>query len=173
MEENRLGTLPPQKHAAALTEAGMRFFNEGLILEAEREFQAALQVDAANSVAQAGLALVREQEGDNQGARAHAGESLKTQPNVTAVSYTHLDVYKRQERRFSPSWWATPPTATRSTPMLLPVSYTHLDVYKRQGFALDEPVESLGETLKLPPWLEPQRARVERALPAIELHHHK
>ncbi len=42
MEEERLATLPPQKHAAALTEAGMRFFNQGLILEAEREFQAAL-----------------------------------------------------------------------------------------------------------------------------------
>ena len=42
MEEARLATLPPQKHAAALTEAGMRFFNQGLILEAEREFQAAL-----------------------------------------------------------------------------------------------------------------------------------
>jgi glyoxalase family protein len=41
------------------------------------------------------------------------------------------------------------------------------------GFALDEPIESLGETLKLPPWLEPQRSRVERALPAIELHRHK
>jgi glyoxalase family protein len=41
------------------------------------------------------------------------------------------------------------------------------------GFALDEPVESLGETLKLPPWLEPQRSRLERMLPPIELHHHK
>jgi glyoxalase family protein len=41
------------------------------------------------------------------------------------------------------------------------------------GFALDEPLESLGETLKLPSWLEPQRSRVERALPAIELRHHK
>ncbi len=38
------------------------------------------------------------------------------------------------------------------------------------GFALDEPIESLGEALKLPPWLEPQRARVEAALPRIELH---
>jgi glyoxalase family protein len=41
------------------------------------------------------------------------------------------------------------------------------------GFALDEPIESLGETLKLPPWLERQRSRVERALPAITLHTHK
>jgi tetratricopeptide (TPR) repeat protein len=84
MEQEHLATLPPQKHAAALAEAGMRFFNEGLILEAEREFQAALEVDGNHSAAHAGLALVREQEGDTQAARAHAAESLKTQPNVTA-----------------------------------------------------------------------------------------
>lgn len=37
------------------------------------------------------------------------------------------------------------------------------------GFALDEPVASLGEGLQLPPWLEGQRARVERALPPLTL----
>jgi len=84
MEEEHLATLPPQKHAAALAEAGMRFFKEGLILEAEREFQAALQVDGSQSAAHAGLALVREQDGDVRAARANAVESLKTQPNVTA-----------------------------------------------------------------------------------------
>jgi glyoxalase family protein len=37
------------------------------------------------------------------------------------------------------------------------------------GFAIDEPVESLGEALKLPPWLEPKRSRIEGVLPAIQL----
>ena len=32
------------------------------------------------------------------------------------------------------------------------------------GFAVDEPVESLGEGLALPPFLEPRRAEIERAL---------
>jgi glyoxalase family protein len=41
------------------------------------------------------------------------------------------------------------------------------------GFSLDEPIESLGEALKLPPWLERQRSHVERALPPITLHTHK
>jgi glyoxalase family protein len=41
------------------------------------------------------------------------------------------------------------------------------------GFDLDEPLESLGETLKLPPWLERQRSRVERMLPPIALHTRK
>ena len=35
------------------------------------------------------------------------------------------------------------------------------------GFAIDEPVASLGESLKLPPWEEPYRARIEAELPAI------
>jgi glyoxalase family protein len=36
------------------------------------------------------------------------------------------------------------------------------------GFAIDEPLEHLGEALKLPPWLEPMRPSIERALPPLE-----
>jgi glyoxalase family protein len=35
------------------------------------------------------------------------------------------------------------------------------------GFAADEPVATLGESLKLPPFLEPRRAAIEAALPEI------
>jgi glyoxalase family protein len=35
------------------------------------------------------------------------------------------------------------------------------------GFTVDEPLESLGTRLKLPPWMEGQRALVERALPPL------
>jgi glyoxalase family protein len=38
------------------------------------------------------------------------------------------------------------------------------------GFTRDEPVDSLGSSLKLPPWLEPERKRIEQALPPIEVH---
>jgi glyoxalase family protein len=38
------------------------------------------------------------------------------------------------------------------------------------GFAFDEPLESLGEELKLPAWLEARRSQIEKSLPAIELH---
>ena len=37
------------------------------------------------------------------------------------------------------------------------------------GFAIDEPVESLGEALKLPEWFEPNRVLIERDLPPLEL----
>jgi glyoxalase family protein len=37
------------------------------------------------------------------------------------------------------------------------------------GFTADEDIDHLGELLVLPPWLEPQRAAIEDALPAIDL----
>ena len=36
------------------------------------------------------------------------------------------------------------------------------------GFLVDEPVESLGEGLSLPPWLEPERETLERELTPID-----
>ncbi|HEU4629218.1 MAG TPA: ring-cleaving dioxygenase [Gemmatimonadaceae bacterium] len=35
------------------------------------------------------------------------------------------------------------------------------------GFAVDEPTETLGDRLILPPWLEPRRAEIEQALPPL------
>lgn len=37
------------------------------------------------------------------------------------------------------------------------------------GFAVDEDADHLGETLVLPPWLEPDRKAIERALPPLSL----
>ena len=66
-----------------------------------------------------------------------------------AVSYTHLDVYKRQiggsetlpppltreeELAYMRKMAADDPTARATLIERNPVSYTHLDVYKRQGF---------------------------------------
>lgn len=36
------------------------------------------------------------------------------------------------------------------------------------GFTLDESAAQLGSGLKLPPWLEPQRAQIERVLPQLQ-----
>lgn len=36
------------------------------------------------------------------------------------------------------------------------------------GFTVDEPKESLGEHIKLPPWYEQHRGQIEAALPALE-----
>jgi len=39
------------------------------------------------------------------------------------------------------------------------------------GFAIDEPLLELGQRLKLPPWLEPDRDQIAAALPPIRLEH--
>jgi glyoxalase family protein len=39
------------------------------------------------------------------------------------------------------------------------------------GFAVDEDAAHLGETLVLPPWLEPARPRIEEVLPPLKMHH--
>ena len=41
------------------------------------------------------------------------------------------------------------------------------------GFNFDEPIETLGEALKLPPWLEPKRELIEKVLPKITLHYQR
>ncbi len=38
------------------------------------------------------------------------------------------------------------------------------------GFAVDEDAAHLGETLVLPPWLEPARPRIEEVLPSLKMH---
>jgi glyoxalase family protein len=37
------------------------------------------------------------------------------------------------------------------------------------GFLIDEPIETLGQSLKLPPFYEPMRDEIERALPPVSL----
>jgi glyoxalase family protein len=41
------------------------------------------------------------------------------------------------------------------------------------GFSFDEPLELLGESLKLPPWLESERGAIENVLPPISLHYQR
>ena len=80
----RLSSLRPQERAAALNKDGLLFLNRGLMLEAEREFQAALQADSNSAEARAGLAQVRERSGDLNAAREEAKQSLQLKPNATA-----------------------------------------------------------------------------------------
>ena len=65
--------------------------------------------------------------------RSNDGESAQEIPGVP-VSYTHLDVYKRQAPFLASAWnpTSTARSTIRSPANPEPVSYTHLDVYKRQ-----------------------------------------
>lgn len=97
MQAVRLAALPPMKRAAELVKDGDQFLNRGLILEAEREYQAALKANSASALAHAGLAQVREHSRDEKAARAEAQQSIKLGPNVPAyLVLARLDMEANQ-----------------------------------------------------------------------------
>ncbi len=85
MRELRLAALSPTQRAAEYNQQGREYLSQGLLPEAEKEFQAAITADpAASFAARAGLAQIREQSGRTADARAEAQASLKLRPNVAA-----------------------------------------------------------------------------------------
>jgi tetratricopeptide (TPR) repeat protein len=84
VEEIRLSALPPAAKSSAHAKQGTTYLNRGLILEAEYEFQQAVQEDPSSAAAHAGLAQVREHSGDAEDARKEAKASIALHPNVTA-----------------------------------------------------------------------------------------
>ena len=79
-----LAALPPEQRAAKFVKDGDQFLNRGLILEAERQYQAALSADSSSALAHAGLAVVREHSQDDKAARGEAQQSISLAPNAEA-----------------------------------------------------------------------------------------
>lgn len=97
MQEARLAQLPVAQRAAKLVSDGDQYLHRGLILEAEREYQAALAADPSSAPAHAGLAEVREHSQDLKAARIEAQQSLSLQPNVPAyLVLARLDLKANQ-----------------------------------------------------------------------------
>jgi tetratricopeptide (TPR) repeat protein/TolB-like protein len=97
MEAMKLANQPAAARSAALTEAGVRYLNSGLLLEAERQFQNAIAADSADAAAHAGLAEVRERSGDAANARLEAKQALLLKPNADAhVVLARLDLQGNQ-----------------------------------------------------------------------------
>jgi Tfp pilus assembly protein PilF/TolB-like protein len=97
MEAERIASLSPTERAAALTRDGDRYLNQGLLLEAEREYQLAVAADNRNAAAHAGLAAVRQRDGDFDAARQEARTSLSLHPNAPAyVVLGRLDLAAHQ-----------------------------------------------------------------------------
>jgi tetratricopeptide (TPR) repeat protein len=80
----RMATFPPPQQATQYTQLGNDYFAQGLVPEAEREYQAALAADPSNFAAHAGLAQIRERSGSLDEARTEAATSLKLHPNANA-----------------------------------------------------------------------------------------
>ena len=84
MRALRLASLPPAAQASEYTQVGHEALAQGLVLEAEQQFQLALAADPNSAAAHAGLAQVREQSGELAEARSQAEVSIRLQPNAAA-----------------------------------------------------------------------------------------
>jgi tetratricopeptide (TPR) repeat protein len=80
----QMATLPPAQQAAEYTKLGSGYLAQGLVPEAEQEFQTALSADPTDAAAHAGIAQVRERSGSADDARAEAQASIRLAPNVPA-----------------------------------------------------------------------------------------
>ena len=81
----RMSMLPPEKRAVEYTLLGRQYLAEGLLPEAETQFQAALGAVPNSADAHAGMAQLREASGDAEKARDEAKTSLILKPNVAAL----------------------------------------------------------------------------------------
>jgi len=84
MDAGRLAALPSRDRAAALCAQAKVYLDRGLLLEAERLYQAAVASDGKSAEAHAGLAEVRERSGDTDAARKEAQASLDLGPSANA-----------------------------------------------------------------------------------------
>ncbi len=89
----RMAALPPAEQAKEYIQLGQQYLGQGLIPEAEEQFQSAIAAQPNSSLAHAGLAQVRERSSNDSDARAEAQTSIRLTPNATAyLVLAHLDM---------------------------------------------------------------------------------
>ena len=84
MDTARQAAMTPQKRALELASQARDFLDRGLLLEAERLFQAAVAADRSAAAAHVGLAEVCERTGDAAGARREAQTALELERSADA-----------------------------------------------------------------------------------------
>jgi tetratricopeptide (TPR) repeat protein len=93
----RLAVLPPEQRATEYTQLGREYLSEGLLPEAETQFQDALAASPNSADAHAGMAQLREASGDPGKARDEAKTSLIMKPNTAALLVlARLDLADKQ-----------------------------------------------------------------------------
>jgi tetratricopeptide (TPR) repeat protein len=84
MSAMKLRLMPAAARARMLCQQGTEYINDGLLLEAERQFQLAVDADPSSAAGHAGLAQVHEYAGSTKVAQQEANLSLNETPNVAA-----------------------------------------------------------------------------------------
>ncbi len=91
----KLALLPPAQQAAEYVQLGQDYIAQGLLPEAEEQFQSAIAASPNSAPAHAGLAQVREQSGSADDALTEAKTSIGIAPNAPAyVVLARLDLKK-------------------------------------------------------------------------------
>jgi thioredoxin-like negative regulator of GroEL/TolB-like protein len=97
MRAMRMAMLPPEKRAVEYTQLGREYLSEGLLPEAETQFQDALAASPNSADAHAGMAQLREASGDPVKARDEAKTSLIMKPSTEALLVlARLDLADKQ-----------------------------------------------------------------------------
>ena len=80
----RMAALPPADQAKEYIQLGQQYLGQGLVPEAEQQFESAIAAQPNSSLAHAGLALVRERSASAGDARTEAQTSIRLAPNANA-----------------------------------------------------------------------------------------
>jgi tetratricopeptide (TPR) repeat protein/TolB-like protein len=97
MRAARMATLPPAQQVTQYVQLGRDYLTQGLVPEAEQEFQSALSINSSSAEARAGLSQVRELSGDTAAARNEAQASIQLSPNATAyLVLARLELHDNQ-----------------------------------------------------------------------------
>lgn len=79
-DEIRLQKTTPAQHAAFHVQRGDELMEQGVVIEAEKQFREAVKLDPSNAAAHAGLARVLEVNQDSAAARKEAQAALRLKP---------------------------------------------------------------------------------------------
>ncbi len=80
----QMASLPPAQRSSGYAQQGQQYLAQGLIPEAEQEFQLAIAADPKSGPAHSGLAAVRERSGAIADARSEAQAAIQLAPSVDA-----------------------------------------------------------------------------------------
>ncbi len=82
MQAARRASLSPRERAVSLADEAHAYLDRGLLLEAERLYQASIKSDGSLAAAHVGLGEIRERTGDLDSARAEANTAQQMEPTT-------------------------------------------------------------------------------------------
>jgi glyoxalase family protein len=157
------------------------FFGVTMLHRDARRTEAVLALLGYRKVAEEGNRLRFSAEGDALGNRIDIVVDPKASRGSLGVGTVHHIAFRAADDQAQQEWRAVISPQLPTSPVMERDYFR--SIYFREpggvlfelatdtpGFAIDEPVESLGEQLRIPEWLEPQQPLIEQQLTPVVLH---